>query len=291
MNEEIKNNYLDSGTAVKEAKQKAQEICQVGTSYREIADKLESVVSDHEGVEPAFPVNISANEEAAHYSPGPNTDRVVQPGDLLKVDIGAHKDGYIADSAITVDVSDQHSKIRSRNEEILSKALERIEPGLTVGELGSYIGSLAEDYNIITNLTGHYLDRYTQHAGVSIPNRSNGSDHVFKKGDVFAVEPFLTDGPGRVRNGKPGNIYKQESNANVRGRRQRKLLGEIKELRGLPFSPRWLDSYNRMAMAKLVQSGVVKHYDILVEDGSGIVSQAEQTVMLTEDGSKIVTTN
>ncbi|MFB6217553.1 MAG: type II methionyl aminopeptidase, partial [Candidatus Aenigmatarchaeota archaeon] len=132
----------------------------------------------------------------------------------------------------------------------------------------------------------------TQHAGVSIPNYANDSDHVFEVGDAFAIEPFLTDGSGKIKNGASGNIYKLEKDRNVRGKAERKLMSQIKEFGGLPFSPRWFDEYGareRMAMKKLVQGDIVHSYPILNEVGGGTVVQSEHTVILTEDGKKITT--
>ncbi len=292
MNQETKEKYTEAGLVVQKARKKAREVAEPGTNLKVIADEIEGMIKE-EGLEPAFPVNISIDDEAAHYSPGPNEDRELKASDVVKIDIGAHKDGYIADTALTVNPSNEHQEMIEVAESALQEALDFIEPGVTVGELGTRVqNSVPERYSVVRNLTGHYLGHYEQHAGVSIPNISTANTHVIEKGDAVAIEPFITDGSGKIKNGKKGNIYIHEG-GNVRGRAERKLLKKIRNYQGLPFSSRWLDlgAREKMAMKKLVSAGAVKHYPILKEVEGGKVAQAEHTVLVgVDDGENIVTT-
>lgn len=295
MESEEKKHYVEAGEVVQKAREKAREVAEPGKNLGDIAEEIEGLIRE-EGLEPAFPVNLSIDEQAAHYTPSKDEDRVLREDDVLKIDIGAHSDGYIADTALTVNPSGSDQQIIDEVEEVLEAALEFLEPGKTLGEFGRFVQSQVDDeYEVVRNLTGHYLGRYTQHAGVSIANVDNASSHEFKEGDAVAIEPFITTGSGRIKNGKPGNIYKLESDRNVRGRVERKLLGQIKDFNGLPFTARWISDYSgrkKMAMKKLVQSGVVNSYEVLKEENDGIVAQAEHTVLIDpgEDGENIVTT-
>ncbi|MFB6191372.1 MAG: type II methionyl aminopeptidase [Candidatus Nanohaloarchaea archaeon] len=294
MESENLGHYVRAGEVIQQAREKAREVSEPGVSLEQIAESIEQLIRD-EGLEPAFPVNLSVNEEAAHYTPPPGGDRVLKEDDVLKIDIGAHSDGYIADTALTVNPSGKHREMIESVEEVLEEALEFIEPGVTIEEFGSFVqGQVPEDYNVVRNLTGHYLGRYTQHAGVSIPNVDNGSSHTFEKGDAVAIEPFITTGAGKVKDGAKGNIYKLERDGNVRGRHERKLLGEIKDFQGLPFTSRWLSDFSgrkKMALQKLVNSGVVHSYPVLKEIEDGMVAQAEHTVLVgADDGDNVVTT-
>jgi methionyl aminopeptidase len=71
-------------------------------------------------------------------------------------------------------------------------------------------------------------------------------------------------------------------------------MGEIKNFKGLPFTTRWISNFGgrqKMAMQKLVKSGVVKSYDVLKDREDGLVAQAEHTVLVgVDDGDNIVTT-
>jgi methionyl aminopeptidase len=292
MDSEVKQNYIEAGEVVQKARRKAREVAVEGVNFRDIAEEVEGLIRE-EGLQPAFPVNLSVNDEAAHYSPGNSEERVLSASDILKIDIGVHSEGYIADTALTVNPSGEYSDMIQANRKVLEAALEFIEPGKTVGELGTYIhNQVPEEYSVVRNLTGHSLDKFTQHAGLSIPNIRNSDKNVFEKGDAVAIEPFLTTGSGKIKEGKKGNIYLHQG-GNVRGKTGRKLLKKIKEYNGLPFSSRWLDMSGRekMALKKLVQGGAVKHYPVLKEVDGGVVSQAEHTVLVgADDGENIVTT-
>lgn len=292
MDQEVRRHYIRAGEVIQKAREEAREVAEPGTNLKVIAEEIEGLIRE-EGLKPAFPVNISIDEAAAHYSPGVNEDRELKSEDVVKIDIGAQSNGYIADTALTLNPSGDHCEMIETVQEVLEKALDFVEPGKTVGKFGEYVEKqIPDEYEVVRNLTGHYLDQNTQHAGVSIPNYSNNSDHVFEVGDAFAIEPFLTDGSGKIKNGAPGNIYKLEKDRNVRGKAERKLMSRIKEFEGLPFSPRWFDDYGareRMAMKKLVQGDIVHSYPILNEVSGGTVVQAEHTVILTEDGKKITT--
>ncbi|MFQ3275336.1 MAG: methionyl aminopeptidase [Candidatus Nanohaloarchaea archaeon] len=295
MDSEVKEKYIEAGRVVQKARKKAREVAEPGTNLRVIAEDVEKLIRD-EGLQPAFPVNVSINEQAAHYTPSRDEERVLKADDVVKVDIGAHSDGYIADTALTVNPAGNNQDMVNEVEKVLEKAIDFIEPGKTVGEFGRFVESeVSDEYQVVRNLTGHYLGRYTQHAGISVPCVDNASSHEFKEGDAVAIEPFITDGAGKIKNGKPGNIYKLEKDKNVRGRVERKLLGQIKNFNGLPFTTRWIDNYNgrkKMAMNKLVQSGIVNSYEILNEENNGTVAQAEHTVLVgaDENGDNIVTT-
>jgi len=292
MEEDVKQNYIEAGKVAQKARKKARKVATQGTNLKVIAEEIEGLIRD-EGLQPAFPVNLSVNDEAAHYSPGNSEDRVLDGSDVLKIDIGVHSEGYIADTALTVNPSGDHSDMIEANQMVLEAALDFIEPGKTVGELGSHVQNQVPDkYNVVRNLTGHSIDKFTQHAGLSIPNIRNSDSTVFEEGDAVAIEPFLTTGSGKIKEGKKGNIYLHQG-GNVRGRAGRKLLKKIKNFNGLPFSSRWLDisGRERMALKKLVQAGAVKHYPILNEVDGGLVSQAEHTVLVgVDDGENLVTT-
>ena len=292
MNQEQRQKYLEAGEAVQEAKNKARELAEPGTNLNRIAEEIERGIRDR-GLQPAFPVNISIDDVAAHYTPPEDEERVLKESDVVKIDIGAQKDGYIADTAITLNPSGENQEMIDAARNVLEKAVEFVEPGRTVAEFGEYVESqIPEKYEPVRNLTGHYLGRYTQHAGVSIPNIANANQHVFEEGDAIAVEPFLTDGSGKIKQGQKGNIYKLEQDRNLRGRTERKLLGEVKNFNGLPFTTRWIDGYGgrkKMAMKKMVDSGIVHSYPVLKEVGGGTVVQAEHTLIVGEDENRVTT--
>ncbi|PSQ41199.1 type II methionyl aminopeptidase, partial [Halobacteriales archaeon QS_9_68_42] len=241
--------------------------------------------------EPAFPVNISIDEEAAHATPTPD-DNATFGEEMVNLDIGVHVDGWLADTAVTVDLSG-HADLAEAPEEALEAAIEVVEPGVETGEIGAEIESVIDGYgyNPVVNLTGHGLGHWEQHTEPNVPNRAVGQGVELEAGDVVAIEPFATDGGGKVTEGAHEEIYSLEREASVRNRQAREALEQIvEEFKTLPFARRWLDtSRAKMALRRLEQQNVVHGYPVLKEQDGSLVSQREHTVIVTEDGCEVTT--
>jgi methionyl aminopeptidase len=292
VDEEVREKYIEAGRITKKARETARELAEPGTELEEIARRAEQVIYD-EGAKPAFPINLSLNEEAAHYTPSKEDDRVLSEGDVLKIDVGAHIDGYIGDTAVTVDLG-EHDALVDAAARAVDAALEEVQAGTNLGRIGQAIQEAIEQdgFKPIRNLSGHSLERYTQHAGTSIPNIHINTQEELETGKAYAIEPFATTGEGKVTEGGPGNIYKYEG-GNTRNKYGRKVLSQVKkEYKTLPFTSRWFDMSSarlKLAFRNLVQSEVLHEYDVLKETGGGLVSQKEHTVLVLE-GETIVTT-
>lgn len=280
-----------AGEIHREVMDAAVEDVEEGVSKLEIAETAEEKIREMGG-EPAFPVNISVDEEAAHATPEPDDDERL--GDeLVCVDIGVHVDGWIADAARTVDLGDSPEVVDAA-EDALEAALELVEPGVSTAELGEAIEEAIDGYglNPVTNLTGHGLGEYEQHAAPSIPNRAVDRGVELEEGMVIAVEPFATDGGGKVREGGTEQIYSlEEIGANVRSRRARELVRDVEDsYRTMPFAKRWLDADRLdMSLRRLKSQDVLHGYPVLKEKDGKLVAQAEHTVLVTESGKEVTT--
>lgn len=293
MDEDIREKYEEAGRIAKEAREKAVKLAEPGVTFLEIAETVEGFIRD-EGAKPAFPVNVSVDDVAAHYTPKVDDDATLGKEDIVNIDVGTQVDGYIGDTAVTIDLSGDHSDLVKASEEALDKALDRIAPGLNVGKIGEVIQETIEGYGFkpIRNLSGHGVEQYTQHAGNTIPNIATDTQETLEAGQAIAIEPFATTGAGEVTDGKPGNIYRLK-NARARGRMERKVLGQVNnEFKSLPFASRWITSIPKprveTTMSKLVRSGNLHAYDVLREKDGGLVTQTEHTVLVLDE--PIVTT-
>ncbi|MFX1502265.1 MAG: M24 family metallopeptidase, partial [Promethearchaeota archaeon] len=103
--------YIKAGKGVIAAKKIARKITKPGASFLEIANKCEAEIIQN-GCNLSFPINMSLNEIAAHYSPPIDDQTIVPEKGLLKIDIGAHFNGYIADSAFTINI-DEDPKLQN----------------------------------------------------------------------------------------------------------------------------------------------------------------------------------
>jgi methionyl aminopeptidase len=299
MEDEVFEKYKLAGSIAAKAREFGKELIKSGVSYLDIVNKIESkILNDGAGL--AFPVNISINEIAAHFSPKHNDSLIFQKGDVVKLDIGAHIDGYIADTALTIEVeSNLNNDLIKASTDALDVAINLMKPGIDLTELGAEVQKTITSFGFkpIDNLTGHSMQRYILHAGVSVPSVGNtASKSDLKAGDVLAIEPFATTGAGHVISGVGSNIYLCKKSINlklIRDSRSKILFDKVKkEFKTLPFAQRWFErqfSNSDTVLRKLSFLGLLKHYPQLIDAKKGVVSQAEHTVILTEEGCEIIT--
>ena len=289
--EDVLDKYRAAGKIHQQIMKEARDKIKVGMPIYEYARFIDNRIIEL-GAGSAFPVNISMNEEAAHDTPLLNDVRIFGE-DVVKVDVGVHVDGYIADGAMTIDLSGKHSALVKASEEGLKAAIDTVKAGATTRQVGAAVEDAITSlgFNPIRNLMGHGLAQYTAHAEPSIPNVKNlGACAEFKVGDTIAIEPFATDGEGYVDNGKIKEIYSQAKLKPTRIPFVRKVLNQIEEYRGLPFAKRWLEGDKiDLAMIQLERDGILTSYPVLIEVSGGMVSQAEHSFIVTEDGCEVTT--
>jgi len=287
-------NYKKAGKIASEVVKYAKSIIKKDMPLLEIADKIEDKIIEL-GAKPAFPVNLSINEIAAHYTPSYN-DKAKAHG-LLKVDIGVHVNGNIADTAFSLDLegSDENKKLIEAAELAVKKASEKISIGEEIGKIGAEVEKAVHSFHFlpIQNLSGHALGEFEVHAGVTIPNYNTLQKIQIEEG-AYAIEPFSTNGFGAVRDGKPSGIFKIEREGSVRDSFAREVLAFIiDEYQTLPFCSRWIykkfGSRGLIALRRIEEANILHGYPQLIERNNGKVAQAEHTILLTKK-DKIVTT-
>lgn len=254
----------------------------------ELAEKIEEKIIELGG-KPAFPTNLSINEIAAHYTPGYNDEEKAHG--LLKIDIGVHINGFVADTAFSLDLenSEENKKLIETAEQCLANAIQAVKENKTIGEIGKAIQEAAEKQNFspIQNLSGHEISKYELHAGITIPNYNNENNKILNDG-IYAIEPFTTTGQGKVYDGKPSGIYQLKAPKGVRDSNTRETLNYItKEYQTLPFCSRWLvKKFGTRALISLrflENAGVIHHYPQLIEISKMPVAQAEHTLLINKE--------
>ncbi len=287
-----KEKILQAGKIASQIRGFAKSFVKKGMPLLEIAEKIEDKIVEFGG-KPAFPTNLSIDNIAAHYTPSYN-DETVASG-LLKVDFGVHIDGWIADTAFSLDLEnlDENKKLIESSEEALKNALDVADENVSANEVGKVIEETIESRGFlpVTNLSGHEMKQYELHAGLSIPNFDNKKNVILKKG-LYAVEPFATNGNGKVHDGKDSGIYLLIDTRNVRSQIAREVLEFIAdEYQTLPFCSRWIvkkfGAKSLFGLRQLEENGNLHHFPQLVESGKGKVSQAEHTILIDE--KKVVT--
>lgn len=296
MEEEAHDKYLLAGRIAARVMEQALRKIKPGRKLLELANFVESEIVEL-GARPAFPVNISVNEIAAHYSPTAWDSSTFERGDLVKLDIGVHIDGYIADIARSVVVGGGENELIRASEQALRRAIEVIKPGVKTSEIGAIVEKTIRSYGLkpVENLTGHMLSRYSLHSGITVPNVRTRHGDMLREGDVLAIEPFATSGAGRVVDEREAIIFRYLRDRPLRLKESRIILGYVKDHFGaLPFAERWIAHLAprhrlHMALRELAYSGAIYAYKILREKQRAPVAQAEHTVIVTNDGCEVTT--
>lgn len=288
-----KEKILKAGKIASQIRAYAKEIVKKGTPLLEIAEKLESKIVELGG-KSAFPLNLSINEIAAHYTPSHN-DQTLAHG-LLKIDIGVHVDGWIADTAFSIDLEnrEENKKLIQASREALENAIKIAKINVNVNELGKVIQEKIESFGFIPiiNLYGHGISHYVVHSGITVPNIDNKQKIPLEPGQ-YAIEPFATPGNGKVNDGPDSGIYLLVNEKNVRSPIAREILSFIKdEYKTMPFCSRWLvkkfGTRALLGLRQLEDNGNLHNYAQLIESSKKNVSQAEHSILIEKD--KIIVT-
>jgi methionyl aminopeptidase len=294
MEKEILEKYKKAGEISQRAKDAARKETKEGVKILDIAEKVETLIKKEAGL--AFPINISINDFAAHYTPDINDTLILKNGDLVKLDIGVHVDGYIADTAFSVKIGDKSDVLIEASEDALKQFLDFVSPEKTIEELTTLVEDVVTSYGVkpVRNLAGHSLDQYVQHGKKSIPNSKVPIKEKLKEDDVIAMEVFTTNGEGYVVESAPSLIYMFVKPGAVRLRESKLILQRvIDEYKTLPFAKRWLKDICsplklHMALRELSERGIVHEYFPLREKSKGMVAQTEETIIIKD--KPIITT-
>jgi len=290
--------YVKAGKIVSEVREMVREKNWIGKTVYEICEEVEGEIRKR-GAKCAFPVNTSINEIAAHYTAEPNDEITISDTDLIKIDLGAQINGYIADTAVTVCYDSQYDNLVQAAEDALQHAMSMIKIGVKARDIGRIIEKIIKQmgFKPIQNLSGHSLDQYTIHAGKSIPNIWSIGSFSLSGEVAYACEPFVTtsEGLGFVKEGKVKNIFAIISRKKTKNEEADEMLDFIWEnFNMLPFALRWFvkkweERKARELLEFLIKKKTVKAYPILVEANSQRVAQAEHTFIPTDTGVTVTT--
>jgi methionyl aminopeptidase len=185
--------------------------CRPGVTTAELDEAAERFIAS-QGAEPSFlgyrgfPASICAspNSMVVHGIPGPYE---LKRGDVISLDVGVTKDGWVADAAITVPlepVSPDAQKLLDTTERALHAGIAQAAPGNHLGDVSAAVQRTveAEGLSIIRSLVGHGVGR-NMHEDPQIPNHGEpGRGPLLEAGMVLAIEPMVNAGAAGVRVGE-----------------------------------------------------------------------------------------
>ncbi len=304
MDEELIKKYRIAGRITAEALEIAKEKATEGYSLLSLAEEMEEHMRKKGGF-PAFPVNISIDDAAAHFTPSSDCDLVFKRGQIVKIDCGACYMGCIGDSAITVEIgSNTQFALIESSKRALDRVIKLIKAGMKTGEVGAIIEQEISSMGFapIENLSGHEVAEYNLHAGISIPNVAERISPEIREEMCIAVEPFATSGRGYITESENGNIYHFVEKKNVHNEKARELMERLasdRALSSLPFCERWCVRIGEQmgmerkdlqrALKMLERSRVIRNYPVLREVTGSLVSQWEHTLYIKDEGCEVLT--
>jgi methionyl aminopeptidase len=285
-----------SGFISATAREHGKTLIKPGARLEQIVLEVERVIREMGG-EPAFPAQMSRNHIAAHYCPFPDDPVELLPNDIVKLDLGTHIDGWVTDTATTVDLANgPDSVLVAASRMALENAIAVMGPGASITEIGRQIEQTikAFGFNPVYNLTGHGVAPYVIHCAPSIPNYPDPKAGRLRPHQTIACEPFACDGKGQIEcSGEPqvfgikGKLHQAKLPDDVRA--------AVEKMSGLPFARRSLlrelGSMRKVeeALRLLEKAKVLLDYPPLVERQGVRVAQTEHTIYIHEDSAEVLT--
>jgi len=267
-----------------------------GAALRDVSEQVEHEIT-RRGGGLAFPVQSSRNEIAAHYCASPEDTTVYVEGDLAKLDLGVHVDGWVVDTALTVNVGDrpENRPFVDAARAALESAIAAAGAGVAVRRLSEAIESTLRRYGMrpMKNLCGHGVARWTVHCPPAIPNVADGGSDRLALDAVVAVEPFATDGQGEVVERGAAEVFRLDPRRSTGSAGSPEVVAAIRRFNGLPFARRQLADMPRPAVEETLRAlraaGHLGVYPPLVEAHQRKVAQAEHTLYLGPEGVEVLT--
>jgi methionyl aminopeptidase len=288
--------YRRAGRIASDARNWAASTIKPGLLLRELQEAVEERIKAA-GARPSFPAQTSRNEIAAHYCASPNDETRFEAGDLVKIDIGAHIDGYPVDTGVSVDLSEdgRWRRLIGAASDALDAAIATVADGVHVGAVGAAIDNTIRKAGFlpIVNLAGHGLARWTLHASPQIPNHTQPGGPKLETGMMFAIEPFSTSGAGYVKDEGKAEIFRLAGRPAPSNKVSPQVLAALEKWHGLPVAYRYFKDLPRKplerAFAELVRQEVMQDYAPLVEISGAHVGWKEHTIYLGPDGPEVIT--
>jgi len=312
-NQDVLTKYRTSAEAVNKAMNAVLAEIKTGKNVLELCNLGDKVITDEiakvytkgkieKGV--AFPTCISVNNCLGHFSPLSGDTTTLAEGDVVKIDMGAHIDGYISTAGHTVvATANPATPTTGRKADIICAAhiaseivLRLMKPGKKNTDVTEAIKKVAEQFKVesMEGVLSHQMKRYVIDGNKVIINKQTVDQKVdefeFEDYEVYSVDIVMSTGEGKSRETETRTtIYKRAVDQNylLKLKTSRYVFNEVnKRFPTLPFTLRSLDEKQaRLGITELINHGLVSAYPVLYEKPGEFVAQFKCTVLITPTGT------
>jgi curved DNA binding protein len=277
-------------------------VCQEGDIF--IEEELKKIFNNKKskklerGI--AFPTCVSVNNVCGHFSPMGDESVQLQEGDLAKIDLGAHLDGFIAQAAHTIVVSaDGASKVTGKKADVILAAWNAFRAAQrTIRQEGTntsvteVIAKACEQFGVnpLEGVLSHKVKKHLIDGNDVIINKETSEQRVeefeFAPGDVIGLDVYVSSGEGKPRESEfRTTVYKRELDAqyNLKIKSSRAFFAEVnKRFPTLPFAIRaFQDPVGaKVGVKECVEHDLISGYPVLTEKAGEVVAQFKCTIAI-----------
>ncbi|GER55788.1 unnamed protein product [Striga asiatica] len=273
---------------------------QSGNMYKNVKKKIERGI--------AFPTCISVNNTVCHFSPLASDESVLEDGDIVKIDLGCHIDGFIAVVGHTHVI--QQGPVTGRAADVIAAAntaaevaLRLVRPGKKNKDVTEAIQKVAAAYDckIVEGVLSHQMKQFVIDGNKVVLSVSSPETRVdeaeFEENEVYSIDIVTSTGEGKPKllDEKQTTIYKRavDKSYHLKMKASRFIFSEISQnFPIMPFSARALEEKRaRLGLVECVNHDLLQPYPVLHEKPGDLVAHIKFTVLLMPNGSDRVTSH
>eukprot|EP00930_Biecheleria_cincta_P066175 TRINITY_DN521_c0_g3_i1.p1 TRINITY_DN521_c0_g3~~TRINITY_DN521_c0_g3_i1.p1 ORF type:complete len:386 (+),score=117.12 TRINITY_DN521_c0_g3_i1:53-1210(+) len=319
-NPDVTTKYRSAGDIVNKALQKVIEACVPDADIVTLCEMGDKIMEEETGklynkkpkdgkkVEKgvAFPTCVSVNELLGHYSPLKGESRQLKAGDVAKIDLACHLDGFIAAAAHTVVVGGD--KVEDKRADVImaawtaaEAALRLVQVGNTNAQVTETFAKVAEEFKVkpVQGVLSHQLKKFVIDGNRTIIMAESVDEKVeefeFEMNEVYCLDVVMSTGEGKGKESEVRHtVYKRAPDVmySLKTQKARQFISEVgKRFPALPFSLRQIEDEQvaRVGISEAKRHELVEEYPVLKEKDGDIVAQFKFTVLLLPGGTKKIT--
>eukprot|EP00471_Norrisiella_sphaerica_P011281 CAMPEP_0184493620 /NCGR_PEP_ID=MMETSP0113_2-20130426/26520_1 /TAXON_ID=91329 /ORGANISM="Norrisiella sphaerica, Strain BC52" /LENGTH=388 /DNA_ID=CAMNT_0026878949 /DNA_START=89 /DNA_END=1255 /DNA_ORIENTATION=+ len=300
---EIANEAIKRVMAFAAAGKKIVDACQVGDDYiNEECGKIFNKVKPKVEKGIGFPTCVSVNHIVGHFSPLSDDESKFAEGDMVKVDLGVHLDGYISVAAHTFIIGG--GPATGKKADVLKAAhvasecaIRLLKPGAKNGPLTKMFTKVAEEFgvNIVQGVLSHQLERNVIDGEKVIAskfdpeNPDSKVEFEFDQNEVYAIDIVMSSGDGKPKEFEQRmTVFKRDmdSTYQLKMKASRAVFSDIKErFTCFPFTMRAMDEKKgKFGIRECITHGLVQGYPVLQEKEGEVVAHIKFTALLMASG-------